>query len=307
MAYADIITTNIVAAGTSAAQLMAAIAAHFASAPGHYEIDFTGTEDAIVVAPKAAPTGFDHQAALRIDGSGNLCLKLDPSSGFSNGGSVATSATSGGALVAPERNTSISSGIGSTTITIIEDVDWCAILLYATSKTHMVKGAMFGHTWDPLRPNWASDLGMSGFGQHIGIPNVTSSAGGSSGQWFGSGVSPRGSDVLINGSWYQAAMTLAAYNASSLPNCTIPNGVNPTRKVVMPIQLAALSVNSSANLTIGHTRTLGTVATNEDSAQLPRRMIDAGGGPVVETWMHLNIANSTNNLVIAMQPGAAAP
>lgn len=306
MAYADIITTNLTAAGTGAAQIMAAIAAHFALAPGHYEIDFTGTGDAIVVAPKAAPTGFDHQAALRIDGSNNLCLRLDPGSGFSGGGSVASSAAGGSAQAATERNTSISSGIGSTTITIIEDVDWCAILLYATSKTHMVKGAMFGHTWDPLRPNWATDLGMSGFGQHIGIPNVTASSGGASGQWFGSGTSPRGSDVLINGSWFQAAMTLTAYNATSLPNCAIPNGVNPTRKVVMPIQLAALSVNSSASLTIGHTRTLGTVATNEDAAQLPRRMVDAGS-PVVETWMYMNIANSTNNLVIATQPAAGAP
>lgn len=101
-------------------------------------------------------------------------------------------------------------------------------------------------------------------------------------------------------------MVTNGYDTSSLQQSTIPNGASPNLRVIVPVPICAVDLVSVADLYVGHTRALGTVAINGDAAQLPRRLIDAGA-PVVETWMYMNTSNAINNLVIATQPSATAP
>lgn len=301
MAYADLLRYNIDAATTSAADIMAAIAAHFDAAPGHYEVEYTGTENARVLRPKLPPTGYDHQISIRLDGSGNLRCAMDPGLGYTTGGSAAAVPSGGSVLESPERSTSISSGIGSTRIAIVEDLDSIRIFLFATSKTHMPKGLHAGHTWNPLLDNWRLDLGMQGFGVHLGAPNYATINSSVSDAFFGDGVTP-GSAVLINGSWYAVGVVSSLISYVS----QIPNPPSAAFSPVIPLPIIASNVSGAADLLCGMMIHFGHVAANDHAAQQPRATRNSGS-PVDETWMYLNHVASVTQQVTSWEANATAP
>lgn len=300
--YSDILKFDVDAASTSATDLMAALAAHFDAAPGHWEVAFTGTGNARVLVPKNPPLGYEQHAALRLDGSGNICASVDPNMGYTNGGSIASAPSGGSSIKSPELSTSIASGVGSVRIGVWEDLDEIMIMFFASAKTHMVKCVHVGHTWSPLRANHATALGMKGFGVHVGIPTFGVVNNLQSGLILGDGTSPVGSMILINNVWYRCAQ---AFNASG-QNASIADGTNPDLVPVQPIPIAAANVRSSTPLYCGHMIHFGYVPTNDASAQSPRA-IRQGVSPDNEAWMYFNNSFTNSVQVMSHQSGALAP
>jgi hypothetical protein len=298
--YSDILKFDVDAATTAPADIMAALAAHFDAAPGHWAVDHVGTGNARVLVPKTPPPGYDQQGVLRLDGSNNLCASVDPNKGYTTGGSIASPPSGGSILESPELSTSIASGIGSVRIGVWEDLESIKIMLHATSKTHQVRCLHFGRTWAPLRSNHTTALGMMGFGVHVGIPAFGIINNIQSGQILGDGGAPVGSVILINGVWYRAAQ---AFNHAG-QNASIANGVDPDLIPVQPIPISAANVRSSTPLYCGHMIHFGYIPINDTSGQSPRATRDAAPD---EAWMYFNNSFTNSNQVTSHQFNAPPP
>lgn len=301
MPYSDIMKFDLDAATTGAADLMAALAAHFDAAPGHWEVAYTGTDNARVLQPKTPPVGYTQHASLRLDGSGNIHGGSDPLSGYTTGGSAAAAPSGGSSIKSPFLSTSISTGIGSTRIGVWEDLDMIHIQFFATTKNSMVKTVHIGRTWAPLRANWAADLGMQGFGVHVGAPTMGAINSLTSGSVLGDGASPQGNAILINGTWYKAG---AAFAQTSF-NSAVPNSPSPDFVPVVPVAIVASSVKSAVGLYCGHLLHYGYVPTNDFVAQAPRVLRNTGD--MSEAWMYVNTSSSGTQLVMSHEGGASAP
>lgn len=246
MAYSDTVLYKLTAAGTAAADFIAAIHAHFDSAPGAWEL----VPGATVVAGESTAwrlkADADHYTALRRSSTTQFQAVVDHTVSLSNAGDASTPITipSG---ASPECSSNTLPTLNADFF-LLEHADAVTILFMDAAKTFFANGIHVGKIATPLRPSWA-DAGITGHGALMGV--VADAFFSGRNNWFynsnqSDGSRLRGPDTAGAPAWYQPYSALNQFVASTgRPSSTSNDGL---KKFMVPVTGTLLDVNGSYDL-----------------------------------------------------------
>lgn len=295
MAYSDTQVFTLDAATTSLADIMAALIAHFTSAPGRWELKSSFADEAMVIRAKTAPTS---DVALRREGTSTLNVTVAPDSDISDPGDATTAPTVDGVNGSPEGKTTL--GTISTRLFVIEYDQAVCIVFQDSTKAFTPQAIHAGLIMKPARDNDAN-LGIDGHGFLVGdVDNSGTPCWGTSAvQANGSRI--RGFDESGAAGWHQLQLDDYPESNSSFTASVSDDGLIKSPR---PLVVKALDVSGGNDLYVGSTLWVAAAPfdTTAFPAQNPRNIAQTS---VDEAWMYIRDQASVTCLLTSWERGVS--
>ena len=293
MGYSDTKTYTLDAATTALSDVMAALIAHFTTAPGRWELvpgapPVAGESLAI----RAKADSISHIAIRRV-GTTQLGAVLDPDSSIDSAGDASTEPT-GSANMSPECRSGGSFPSISTRFFVCEYDSAIAVLFQDPGKSLLPSGIMVGKLFNPMEDG--DELrGIDGHAVLVGAPasSVTNC-------WFNTTTQTNGSRIrgLDEGGvaqWYQAF--------ASFPSTGMSTSVDGTLRPTRGIMMSAANINSSIDLDLGPSIWFKTAPQGASPSFPGKNPLDLLIDPIDQSWLYVRNAVSTTFFIVNWERG----